>query len=100
MAVTEAPQAGTGSSTQPVGPGQPVDTRRLAELEARVADLDRRVENNRLVRDSWTLIAFGVALVALLASVIAVGFGMRAIDEAERLAEASLAPLVVAAGST
>ena len=96
MAVTEVPQP-----TQSAVPAErPADARRLAKLEERVDDLDRRVENNRLVRDTWTLIIFAVAAVALVASVIAVGFGMRAIDEAERHAEASLAPLAVVLAAT
>lgn len=74
------------------------DDRRLAALEAQVRDLDRRVENNRLIRDAWTLIIFAIAVVALLASIIAVGFGMRAIDEAEQGAAALSA--VAAAGLT
>lgn len=60
------------------------DDRRLRELEEQVRDLARQVENNRLIRDTWTLIIFVVAAFALLVSVIAVGFGMRAIDEAEQ----------------
>ncbi|HZQ85769.1 MAG TPA: hypothetical protein VFA83_13065 [Acidimicrobiales bacterium] len=63
------------------------DDRRLQALE-QVRDLDRRVENDRLIRDAWTLIIFAIAAVALLAAIIAVGFGMRAIDEAERHAAA------------
>lgn len=62
------------------------DDRRLRELEEQVRDLALQVENNRLIRDAWTLIISVVAAIALLASVIAVGFGMRAIDEAEQAA--------------
>lgn len=62
-------------------------------MEAQVKDLDRRVEQYRLGHDSWTLVIFAVAVVARLAGIIAMGFRMRAIDEAERQVEASLAPL-------
>lgn len=89
MSVTEAPHS-KGSA---VAAEQPADAVRLAQLEAQVNDLDRRVEENRLVHDSWMLIIFAVAVVALLAGIIAVGFGMRAIEEAERRVEASMAPL-------
>ncbi len=47
----------------------------------RLAELERRVEGSRVARDGWTLTIFAVAAVALIASVIAVGFGLRAIDE-------------------
>ena len=85
----------TDVAPQPVQPDAPVpepappaagDDRRLRQLEEQVRDLARQVENNRLIRDTWTLIIFVVAAIALLASVIAVGFGMRAIDEAEQAA--------------
>lgn len=89
MSVTEAPQATASTAAAE----QPADTVRLTQLEAQVQDLDRRVEGYRLVHDSWTLVIFAVAVAALLAGIIAVGFGMRAIDEAERQVEASLAPL-------
>lgn len=66
-------------------------------LEERVADLERRVESNRVVRGTWTLIVFTAAVLALLASVVAVGFGMRAIDEAGR--SAATAPVERADGT-
>lgn len=73
---------------------QALDDARLRELEERVRDLNRRVENNRLIRDSWTLIIFAIAVFAIIASLVAVGFGMRAIDEAEQHASAAVAALV------
>lgn len=85
MSVIQAPPAETA------GAGQPAD--RLERLEAQVKDLDRRLEESRLRHDSWALVIFAVAIVALLAAIIAVGFGMRAIDEAERHVEAGMAPL-------
>jgi len=72
---------------------QTLDDARLRELEEHVRDLDRRVENNRLIRDSWTLIIFAIAVFAIIASLVAVGFGMRAIDEAEQHAAAAVAAL-------
>jgi hypothetical protein len=71
------------------------EDRRLRALEAQVRDLDRRVENTRIIRDTWTIILFVLVAVALLASIIAVGFGMRAIDEAEHHVAAAM-PLVAA----
>ncbi len=41
------------------------------------------MERSRLSRDGWTVVMFGVAISALLASFIAVGFGLRAIDESK-----------------
>lgn len=67
-------------------PPRQADDDQLRELEEQVRDLARQVENNRLTRDAWTLIIFAVAAIALLASVIAVGFEMQAIDEAEQAA--------------
>lgn len=73
-----------------------VDAVAAASLAQRLVDLERTVENNRLIRDAWTLIIFAIAAVALLASVIAVGLAMRAIDESERGREASTrAPALV-----
>lgn len=70
-------------------------------LETRLAELERTVENYRLIRDAWTLIIFAIAAVALLASVIAVGFAMRAIDESERGASPNQSSaLVIAAPRT
>ncbi len=86
MSVTQAPP----SAASAVAAEQPAD--RFAQLEAHVNDLDRRVEEIRIGRDSWTLIIFAVAVAALLAGILAVGFGMRAIDEAQRHVEASMAP--------
>jgi uncharacterized repeat protein (TIGR01451 family) len=53
----------------------------LAELQALESRLDRR--SNR--RDGWTLLMFAVALGALMFSVIAVGFGLRAIDQSKHV---------------
>ena len=91
MSLTQAPP-----SSSAAGAVVEQQAERLAQLEAHVGDLDRRVDEIRSGRDSWTLIVFAVAVVALLAGIIAVGFGMRAIDEAERHVEASMAPLFAA----
>lgn len=69
--------------------------RRRRELEEQVHDLARQVENNRLIRDTWTLIVLVVAVIALLASVIALGFSMRAIDEAEATTLSALAGALI-----
>jgi uncharacterized cupredoxin-like copper-binding protein len=52
----------------------------LDDLRALENRLDRR--SNR--RDGWTLMMFGVALGALMFSVVAVGFGLRAIDQSKQ----------------
>jgi hypothetical protein len=70
------------------------DDTSLRELEERVRDLDRRVENSRLVRDTWTLIIFAIAVFAVVASLVAVGFAIRAIDEAQHHAPAAVAALM------
>ena len=57
------------------------DTGRLAELE-------HRIEQNRVRRDGWTLVIFAFAAIALLASVIGIGLGMRAVDESGTSASA------------
>jgi len=51
------------------------DTGQLAELE-------RRLEQNRITRDGWTLFIFAFAAFALLASLVSVGLGLRADDGA------------------
>lgn len=86
MAVTDTAPRSDVEANPPAA-----EDRRLRALEEQVRDLERRVENNRLIRDAWTLIIFAVAVVALLASIIAVGFGMRAIDEAEQATAAATA---------
>src|SRR6187397_980425 len=49
----------------------------------RLENLERAVERNRVSRDGWTLTMFGLAAIALLASVLAIGLGIRAIDESK-----------------
>jgi uncharacterized cupredoxin-like copper-binding protein len=61
----------------------------LAELRDLESDLERRSGR----RDNWTIMIFGVAVVALLFSMIAVGFGVRAISESEHHVQAA-APAV------
>jgi uncharacterized cupredoxin-like copper-binding protein len=51
------------------------------EPEVDVERLEELVKSRERRRDGWTLLIWGFAAVALFASVIAVGFGMRAIDE-------------------
>jgi FtsP/CotA-like multicopper oxidase with cupredoxin domain len=49
----------------------------------RLENLERAVERNRVSRDGWTLTMFGLAAIALLASVLAIGLGIRAVDESK-----------------
>lgn len=51
------------------------DTGQLAELE-------RRIEQDRVRRDGWTLFIFAFAALALLASIVSVGLGLRPEDGA------------------
>ena len=51
------------------------DTGHLAELE-------RRIEQDRVRRDGWTLFIFAFAALALLASIVSVGLGLRPEDGA------------------
>lgn len=66
-----------------------------------MTELERRIEGARISRDAWTMTILALAAVALIASVVAVGFGMRAIDEADGAAGAAgsgvagVAPLVL-----
>ncbi|MDQ1392911.1 MAG: hypothetical protein QOF30_1888 [Acidimicrobiaceae bacterium] len=45
--------------------------------------LERSLEHRSIRRDNWTVMMFGVAIVALFFSIAAIGFGVRAIDEAK-----------------
>jgi len=51
--------------------------------DPRIAELEARLERQAVRRDGWTLFIFAFSALALLASVIGVGFGMRAIDESK-----------------
>jgi uncharacterized cupredoxin-like copper-binding protein len=51
--------------------------------------LELRLERRSGRRDGWTIVMFGVAAGALMLSVIAVGFGVRAIDESKAHAQAA-----------
>jgi nitrite reductase (NO-forming) len=56
--------------------------------QARLAELERKLESNRLTRDTWTIIVFGIAAIALVASVVGVGVAYRAIGDDDELAAA------------
>lgn len=43
--------------------------------------LEERLERQAARRDGWTLLIFAFSAIALLAAIVAVGFGLRAIDE-------------------
>lgn len=49
----------------------------------RIAELERRVQQADDTRAGWAFTMFGLAAAALLIGVLAVGFGMRAIDKSE-----------------
>lgn len=46
--------------------------------------LEEHLEQRAIRRDGWTLFMFLSSAIALIASIVAVGFGSRAIDESER----------------
>jgi uncharacterized cupredoxin-like copper-binding protein len=73
-------------------PAAPDDTRSsdLDDLRA----VESRLEQRAIRRDGWTLMMFGVAICALMLSVIAVGFGTRAISESK--AQVRAVPVAVA----
>jgi nitrite reductase (NO-forming) len=48
-----------------------------------LVDLERRVEDLKVSRDGWTVGVFAFAAVALLASLVGIGLGLRAVDEVD-----------------
>src|SRR2546423_14909801 len=50
----------------------------------RLSALEQQVERTRVRRDGWTLSVFVFSAIALVAAIVAVGFGSRAIDEPKR----------------
>src|SRR4051812_10506118 len=76
-----APGPGAGSD-DPGGPGSADadpngDRRRLAALE-------HEIERQVVHRDGWTILLFLFAAVALITSIVGVGFGARAVDESKQ----------------
>src|SRR5439155_617337 len=69
---------------EPTGPAAPGATEpdRLASLEA-------RVERSAMRRDGWLVFILLFSGLALLAAIVAVGLGSRAIDESKRNVQAS-----------
>jgi hypothetical protein len=59
----------------PSDPGRPP-----LDLEA----LESLVKARETRRDGWTLLIWAFAAVALFASAVAIGFGMRAVDESKQ----------------
>jgi uncharacterized cupredoxin-like copper-binding protein len=64
--------------------------------ESRIRELEERLEQQAVRRDGWTLFVFGFSIVALVASVVAIGFGSRAISESKRNVKAAAAAAVPA----
>jgi len=46
--------------------------------------LEERLERRATLRDGWTIVMFVCSAIAILGSIIAIGFGSRAIDESKR----------------
>ena len=62
----------------------PPHPERLEAAEAaRLAALEDRMERSQVRRDGWTLFTMVFSIVAVLAALIGVGFGARAIDESK-----------------
>lgn len=58
------------------------------------AELESAFDRYRVSRDGWTITIFAIAVVALLASLFGVGYGMRAVDEADAGAPAPTGEVV------
>src|SRR5438094_9355511 len=54
--------------------------------------LEQRLEGRAVRRDGWTLSIFAFAAIAVIFSIIGMGFGSRAIDDAKRTVRAASAP--------
>ncbi len=54
--------------------------------------LEALINKRQTRRDGWTLLIWAFAAVALFASAVAIGFGMRAIDESKRRGTGAVAP--------
>jgi len=74
------------------------ETPDAGEFQALRTDLEQR----SFRRDNWTVMMFGVAVVALLFSMMAVGFGVRAINDSKHGAStaAPIAPVAAPAPAT
>lgn len=70
--------------------------------DRRIQELEERVERQAVGRDGATLVMFTVSAIALLAAMVSVGLGMRAITESKRNASAAgaTAPAVVPLATT
>jgi plastocyanin len=71
----------------PTGDGigaSPHHSRDDASLVGELRQLEVRLQRQAIRRDDWTLVIFAFAAVALVAGIVAVGFGFRAIDESKR----------------
>ncbi|MDQ6617653.1 MAG: plastocyanin/azurin family copper-binding protein [Actinomycetota bacterium] len=60
-------------------------------------DLERRVERRSDRRDGWTVMMFGIAAVALLFSMLAVGLAVRAMGDSKRQAQTAASGAAAAA---
>lgn len=54
--------------------------------------LEQRLERQELRHNTWTLFIYAFAAIAVLFSIIGIGFGSRALDESKRNARAASAP--------
>jgi nitrite reductase (NO-forming) len=52
-------------------------------VDDRLDALERQLEDGARRRDGWTFVIYGIASIALIASLVAVGLGWRAIDESD-----------------
>jgi uncharacterized cupredoxin-like copper-binding protein len=82
MTTVDAP-ASNGAAPAPKATPNAYEDSNLEELRA----LESRLDRHAIRRDGWTFMMFGVAIGALMFSVIAVGFGLRAIDESKHHAQ-------------
>jgi len=66
-----------------ISPGTASDTSGPSGDGARIAELEEQLRRQAVRRDGWTLFIFVFAAIALIASVVGVGLGWRAIDESQ-----------------
>ncbi|MDP9072904.1 MAG: plastocyanin/azurin family copper-binding protein [Actinomycetota bacterium] len=81
--------------------GEPASQPSAADLSpAELRDLEGRLDRRSDRRDNWTAMMLMVAFIALIFSVIAVGFGVRAIDQSKHNVKTAVAPAAAAPVAT
>jgi uncharacterized cupredoxin-like copper-binding protein len=92
MAVTDTPTLDITGDEPQFGPAQP--GLQTDGGEARLSDLEGRLERQAVRRDGWTLTIFGFSALALVASVLALVISAQAGSDAKRQARTAAAAAV------